>query len=239
MSLRSESPVNQDCVDNLVDSIGQVGQLHPITVTSNGERFVLLAGLHRLQAIKQLAYKMIAANVVAADDRQAEIIQIVENLHTNPLTKEERDKHIVRLAELIKAGEAGDTERLSSLADGRSAGPQHQKGTAAKVASITGVHKKTVQRALAKHKPKVPKARKVLDEPQELREPPQVSEGPQEPPQVSEGPQVPKDAPENAPSPLREELAAVPVNDYIAAGIAHYGREEFASAYEIIMREAA
>ena len=68
------------------------------------------------------------------------------------LTKEQRDQHIRRYAELLKAREeTAASSCATSLADGRKSGPQHRPGIASKVAEQTGLSTRTVQRRLSPH----------------------------------------------------------------------------------------
>jgi ParB-like chromosome segregation protein Spo0J len=46
--------LNAKTVDELAESILQVGQQTPILVRRDGKRFVLVEGLHRLEACKKL-----------------------------------------------------------------------------------------------------------------------------------------------------------------------------------------
>jgi sulfiredoxin len=48
----------------IAESILQVGQQTPILVRQDGERFVLVEGLHRLEACRQLGEKTIVAYLV-------------------------------------------------------------------------------------------------------------------------------------------------------------------------------
>jgi ParB-like chromosome segregation protein Spo0J len=50
--------------EQIAESILQVGLQSPILVRQDGERFVLVEGLHRLEACKQLGEKTIAAYLV-------------------------------------------------------------------------------------------------------------------------------------------------------------------------------
>ena len=50
----------------IAESILQVGQQSPILVRQDGERFVLVEGLHRLEACKQLGEDTIVGYVVQA-----------------------------------------------------------------------------------------------------------------------------------------------------------------------------
>ena len=66
------------------------------------------------------------------------------------LTKEQRDEHIRRYAELIEAREIarqGAQDAQPVLADGRRQGPQHKKSVSRMVAEETGVSLDTVKRA--------------------------------------------------------------------------------------------
>lgn len=156
-------------VDALARSIKDNGLQQPITVrlvqnvVINGEEWdnaaYLVAGAHRLAACQQLGWHEIPCIEVAADDVKAEMLEIAENLHRCDLSKEERDRQIRRYAELLEVKDRQPRQDVAPvLADGRRKGPQHEKGTAAKVAEETGLSVRTVQRVLAPPKP-VPPAR--------------------------------------------------------------------------------
>ena len=53
-------------VQELAESILEKGQQTPIMVRKDGERFVLIEGLHRLEACRQLGEKTIAGYLVQA-----------------------------------------------------------------------------------------------------------------------------------------------------------------------------
>jgi ParB-like chromosome segregation protein Spo0J len=55
-----------ETVRALAESILAVGQTTPILVRADGERFVLVEGLHRLEACKQLGEKTIVGLLVQA-----------------------------------------------------------------------------------------------------------------------------------------------------------------------------
>lgn len=68
-------------VNELAQSIGQVGQLQPIILRIKGAGFEVVAGHRRLAAVQQLGHSTIEAIVKPdVDDAQALQIQIVENL---------------------------------------------------------------------------------------------------------------------------------------------------------------
>ena len=143
----------------LKESLSVIGLQSPIIVTRSvsGDGVhvhTLVAGRHRLEAARGLGWSHIdcivkQANQFSAVD--AEMWEIAENLHRADLTKEERDRQIRRYAELIEVKKSlvVQNEPPTGLRkDGRSKGPQHEKGTAAKIADQTGLSKSTVQRVL-------------------------------------------------------------------------------------------
>lgn len=88
----------------------------------------------------------------AAVETSAEMWEIAENLHRAGLSKEQRDEHIRRYAELLTAREEQRQARQTVapvLSDGRRRGPQHEKGIASRIAEDTGISTRTIQRVLA------------------------------------------------------------------------------------------
>ena len=74
--------------------------------------------------------------------------EIAENLHRVDLTKEERDKHIRRYAELLETKNLQSPQSAafeSKREDGRG---HRKKGTAGQIADQTGLSKDTIDRAL-------------------------------------------------------------------------------------------
>lgn len=145
--------LQEDTVKALMESMGKIGLLEPILVYQpEGGGFVaLISGLHRLEAARRLKWEMIDAIVYdnpSEVDRQ--LIELVENLHRAELTKAERDRHIQRYAELLKAREeAGiQVEQNDAPEIGYKKPPPQKKGIATKIAAETGLSKSTVQRAL-------------------------------------------------------------------------------------------
>jgi ParB family chromosome partitioning protein len=64
-------------IETLAASIREVGLINPITVNQNGQ---LIAGWHRLEAVKLLGWSEIPASVVDMEDLDAELAEIDENL---------------------------------------------------------------------------------------------------------------------------------------------------------------
>lgn len=58
--------VDPPTVEEIAESMLEVGQQTPISVRQDGERYVLVTGLHRLEACKALGEETITAVVVRA-----------------------------------------------------------------------------------------------------------------------------------------------------------------------------
>jgi ParB-like chromosome segregation protein Spo0J len=127
----------------------------------------LVAGRHRLAAAIRLGWDEIDANFLPTDtdeiDRQ--ILEIVENVHRHDLSKEQRDQHLRRYAELLEAKEAKERERQATVHNGQKVKVGHNpEKTASKIAKATGLSRQTVARAIGqiKKKPTPPDARARL-----------------------------------------------------------------------------
>lgn len=80
--------VDSEKVERLKESILRIGLIHPITVSGG----VLVAGLHRLTAFKELGMEEIDCHVVDNDELLQKEIEIDENLYRNELTVLEKGK---------------------------------------------------------------------------------------------------------------------------------------------------
>jgi ParB-like chromosome segregation protein Spo0J len=63
---KRRATLNPRTVDEIAESILQVGQQTPILVRSDGERLILVEGLHRLEACKKLGEATIFCYLVDA-----------------------------------------------------------------------------------------------------------------------------------------------------------------------------
>lgn len=153
--------IDPERVDALVASIAEIGLRTPITVMSraNGDdtRLILVAGLHRLEALKRIGEESTDVIIVPDDEVQAELWEIAENLHRADLTKEQRDVQIRRYAELLQLKVRKDQSVQSApIVSKRQDGKGHrQTGLAKKIAEQTGLSKSTVRRALFRPDPEI------------------------------------------------------------------------------------
>jgi ParB-like chromosome segregation protein Spo0J len=57
-------PIDTAKVESIAESIAEIGQQSPILVRPDKERYVLVSGLHRLEACRALGETTIKANIV-------------------------------------------------------------------------------------------------------------------------------------------------------------------------------
>lgn len=152
--------LSEDAVQRLATSMRDIGLMQPISVRVVDEMMVdgqmtagvpvLVAGAHRLAAAKELHWSHIDCIEITDDALKAELWEIAENLHRHDLTKEQRDEHIRRYAEVLEAMKVELQSRQNvAIESKRSDGRGHRPlGVASQIASETGLSKRTVERAL-------------------------------------------------------------------------------------------
>lgn len=87
--------LDHDNVARIASSMRQVGLINPITLRpQKGTGYWLIAGLHRLEAAKQLGWESIPAIIVDTSDTEARLAEIDENLMRGELSAAERAIHI-------------------------------------------------------------------------------------------------------------------------------------------------
>jgi ParB/RepB/Spo0J family partition protein len=94
----------EDALVSLVESIKTIGLKVPISVqidsASRDERYLLVAGLHRLESCRRLGMSHIDARIVDLDDTERRLWEIAENLHRAELTALERSEQIAEWVKL-------------------------------------------------------------------------------------------------------------------------------------------
>lgn len=145
--------VNSATVKRLADSIDQIGLRHPITVREKGERYILVAGRHRIEAFKKLGREHIPATIAKMTNDEARLWEISENLHRADLSKLERDEQVaewIRITEKVSAQVAakpqGGRPEGGVRAASRELGIDEDDGRrAVKVASLSAAAKDTAR----------------------------------------------------------------------------------------------
>ncbi|GHT27586.1 hypothetical protein FACS18942_07110 [Planctomycetales bacterium] len=92
--------VNEVKVRELADSIREIGLLNPVSVTSDKR---LVAGAHRLEAVKLLNETKIDTIIIKGDDLHLELAEIDENLIRNELDPIAIGELAIRRDEILEA----------------------------------------------------------------------------------------------------------------------------------------
>ena len=95
-------PTNATDVVALVSSIRTIGLQVPLTVIERDGRYLLIAGRHRLEALRVIGEERVPVRVVDFDDIEARLWTISENLHRTELTALQRSEQIAEFARLTK-----------------------------------------------------------------------------------------------------------------------------------------
>jgi ParB-like chromosome segregation protein Spo0J len=117
---------------------------HPETAEVLPTAYVLVSGLHRLEAHRRLGRTSILARVVECSPLEAELIELQENLIRAELTADQKAAQTLRLAAVVKELEENlnDSDLLKPSSPARGRG---HKGTIQKVAERSGVNQGTVR----------------------------------------------------------------------------------------------
>lgn len=103
VSDRMRDRCDEDTVARLMDSINRIGLQTPISVRWVDDNLMLVAGRHRLEAVRRLGWENVDCTMLTGTDDEARMWEIAENLHRADLTVLERDEHIaewVRLSDV-------------------------------------------------------------------------------------------------------------------------------------------
>jgi hypothetical protein len=145
-----------DAVDVLAESIKAQGLLQPIIVQRRGADFILIAGRHRLQAVRKLKHDSIRAEIADGFDAdQVLLAEIDENLVRADLTPAERALHISKRKELYEAAHPETKHGGDRRSVGSSSQNENLKAFVADTAAKTGKGRSTVARDATRAK-KVP-----------------------------------------------------------------------------------
>ena len=79
------SDLSHEAVNDLVQSIKQVGIIEPLVVRKKGDDFEVIAGHRRLVAAGIAGLTEVPCIIVKASDEQAEVLKLHENLNRNDI----------------------------------------------------------------------------------------------------------------------------------------------------------
>ena len=155
-----------ESVRELADSISKLGLLNPITIDSHN---VLIAGLHRLEAVKLLHWTEIECSVSSLEGLMAEMAELDENFVRANLTEIEFGEMIMRRKEIY---ETLHPETKPTSEGGPFRGNQHlevndkmsptTKSFVQDTAEKIGTSKRTVERQLQVAKNLTPEAKEII-----------------------------------------------------------------------------
>ena len=148
-------------VQELADSISSSRLLHPIALDC---KYVLIAGLHRLEAAKLLGWTEIECTVNDFDDMQAELAEIDENFIRKDLSGIEYSELLLRRKEVY---ESIHPETKQGMRNGQTS--KNDKMTFLEAKSFTedtaakrGVSKRTIERQVQTAKRLSPEAKDII-----------------------------------------------------------------------------
>lgn len=155
-------------IDKLSKSIADVGLLNPITV---GSDHTLIAGLHRLEAIKLLGWTEVECTVCDIDSIRAELAEIDENVIRRSLSSIESNKLLARRKvlyetihpETIARNRSGHVSNHKGSSDNMALEPK-VKSFVEDTAEKLGVSTRTIERKLWLAEHLAPEATKILKE---------------------------------------------------------------------------
>lgn len=149
--------ISDATVTALVNSIGDVGLLNPITVYprklfrggNQVDGYGLVAGLHRKTAYERLGLVEIEANVVDLSDLECQIAECDENLVSNQLSASDRARFTKRRKDAYEALHP-ETKRGVAGAEARHGRATDNLSFAEETAGATGKDVRSVQRDAAR-----------------------------------------------------------------------------------------
>ena len=142
-------PTNATDVVALVSSIRTIGLQVPLTVIERDGRYLLIAGRHRLEALRVIGEERVPVRVADFDDIEARLWSISENLHRTELTALQRSEQIAEFARLVK--ERQETAQLAHPGETAQLGPPEryeQRGDRLAAREL-GVTRQEIQRSQA------------------------------------------------------------------------------------------
>jgi ParB family chromosome partitioning protein len=137
-------PLDPATVDFLAESIQRIGLQSSISVRivsdETGETPVLIAGHHRLEALRKLGHETTICAIHTGNDRDARIWEIAENLHRAELSVLERSEHVAEWVRLTD-------EQSAQVAPKGPVGHRPQSGINAATREL-GIERTQAQRAV-------------------------------------------------------------------------------------------
>ena len=159
--------LNREYVGRLAESIRELGLLNPLTVDAG---YNLIAGLHRLEAVKSLGWETVECTVRSLEGLRAEMAEIDENIVRNDLSAVEYGEILLRRKEIY---ETLYPETKATYNGGGFKGNQYQKVETEKIspaiksfvrstAEKAGISPRRVEMEIRTAKQLAPEAKEIL-----------------------------------------------------------------------------
>ena len=159
--------LNREYVGRLAESIRELGLLNPLTVDAG---YNLIAGLHRLEAVKSLGWETVECTVRSLEGLRAEMAEIDENIVRNDLSAVEYGEILLRRKEIY---ETRYPETKATYNGGGFKGNQYQKVETEKIspaiksfvrstAEKAGISPRRVEMEIRTAKQLAPEAKEIL-----------------------------------------------------------------------------
>lgn len=140
-------PLDDKKVEDIAKSIEEIGLQHPISLYVNEAKSYLVAGAHRLAAIKKLGICGIQAfDLTGMPEVERRLWEIDENLRRKELTPDELRLHLQQRKMLWEEQQRADKNNGTARPTNKKRG--QPKGFAASTAEKMGVSKRTINRAM-------------------------------------------------------------------------------------------
>lgn len=161
--------LNPEDVKELAGSIRELGLLHPIIVD---KKYTLIAGLHRLEAVKLLQWTEIECTISSLDGLKAELAEIDENVIRSDLTTLEFGELLLKRKEIYETLHPETKAGISqAIGMNRALGNNVEckmhatsKPFVQDTAEKTGVNQSTIRRQVQTAKNLTPAAKKIIRE---------------------------------------------------------------------------
>ena len=103
---------NEEALEELADSIRQLGLIQPITVKREGEKYVIISGERRWRASEKAGLEVVPAYIREVDDTTLHAMALVENIQREDLNAIEISLGMQRLVEECGLTQEALAERL-------------------------------------------------------------------------------------------------------------------------------
>lgn len=161
--------LNTEHVRELADSIRELGLLNPITID---KEHALIAGLHRLEAVKLLEWPEVECTVSSLEGLQAELAEIDENFVRNDISALEYGDMLLRRKEIYetlhpetKAGVSQAAGMNRSVGNNvREPGSPTSKSFISDTAEKLGVTPRTIAKRIQVAKNLTPETKEIVKE---------------------------------------------------------------------------